>query len=108
MVRDFHLIRMNHFSIFIPYFIKELGQVKHQLSIRMTTEGNTWQKVWEQAQAVPVSRQKRLFDDTNEALKVLHYLETRKMHEIYNLTVIPLLHSAILKLAVSNSKLFKD
>jgi len=67
----------------------------------MTTEGNTWQKVWEQAQAVPISRQKRLFDDTNEALKVLHYLETRKMHEIYNLTIVPLLHSAILKLIVS-------
>ncbi|XP_039495515.1 rab3 GTPase-activating protein catalytic subunit [Drosophila santomea] len=85
----------------------ELGQVKQQLSIRMTTEGNTWQKVWERAQAVPVSRQKRLFDDTNEALKVLHYMETRKMHEIYNLTIIPLLHSAILKLAdvLSNAKL---
>ncbi|XP_043641034.1 rab3 GTPase-activating protein catalytic subunit [Drosophila teissieri] len=85
----------------------ELGQVKQQLSIRMTTEGNTWQKVWEQAQAVPVSRQKRLFDDTNEALKVLHYMETRKMHEIYHLTIIPLLHSAILKLAdiLSNAKL---
>ncbi|XP_020803187.1 rab3 GTPase-activating protein catalytic subunit [Drosophila serrata] len=76
----------------------ELGEVKHQLSVRMTTEGNTWQKVWEQAQAVPVNRQKRLFDDTNEALKVLHYLETRKMHEIYQLTIVPLLHSAILKL----------
>ncbi|XP_017075828.2 LOW QUALITY PROTEIN: rab3 GTPase-activating protein catalytic subunit [Drosophila eugracilis] len=84
----------------------ELGQVTHQLSIRMTTEGNTWQKVWEQAQAVPVSRQRRLFDDTNEALKVLHYMETRKMHEIYNLTIIPLLHSAILKLIdiLSNAK----
>ncbi|XP_017050072.1 rab3 GTPase-activating protein catalytic subunit [Drosophila ficusphila] len=84
----------------------ELGEVKHQLSIRMTTEGNTWQKVWEQAQAVPISRQKRLFDDTNEALKVLHYMETRKMHEIYELTIIPLLHSAILKLIdiLSNAK----
>uniref|UniRef100_A0A6P4E1V2 Rab3 GTPase-activating protein catalytic subunit n=1 Tax=Drosophila rhopaloa TaxID=1041015 RepID=A0A6P4E1V2_DRORH len=76
----------------------ELGEVKHQLSVRMTTEGNTWQKVWEQAQAVPITRQKRLFDDTNEALKVLHYMETRKMHEIYNLTIVPLLHSSILKL----------
>ncbi|KAI8043527.1 hypothetical protein M5D96_004859 [Drosophila gunungcola] len=84
----------------------ELGQVKNQLSVRMTTEGNTWQKVWEQAQAIPISRQKRLFDDTNEALKVLHYLETRKMHEIYKLTIVPLLHSAILKLIdiLSNAK----
>jgi len=67
----------------------------------MTTEGNTWQKVWQQAQAVPVARQRRLFDDTNEALKVLHYLETRTMSEIYALTLMPTLHTAILKLIVS-------
>lgn len=77
------------------------GESRHQLSVRMTTEGNTWQKVWEQAQPVPVARQRRLFDDTNEALKVLHYLETRNMSEIYGLTIIPTLHTGILKLIVS-------
>ncbi|XP_030555052.1 rab3 GTPase-activating protein catalytic subunit isoform X2 [Drosophila novamexicana] len=74
------------------------GETVHQLSVRMTTEGNTWQKVWQQAQPTPVARQRRLFDDTNEALKVLHYLETRNMSEIYGLTIIPTLHTAILKL----------
>ncbi|XP_034098224.1 rab3 GTPase-activating protein catalytic subunit [Drosophila albomicans] len=74
------------------------GSTTQQLSVRMTTEGNTWQKVWQQAQPVPVARQRRLFDDTNEALKVLHYLETRNMSEIYALTVIPALHTALLKL----------
>ncbi|SPP79972.1 rab3 GTPase-activating protein catalytic subunit [Drosophila guanche] len=84
----------------------ETGEITHQLSVRMTTEGNTWQTVWQQAQPVPIARQKRLFDDTNEALKVLHYLENRKMHEIYNLTIIPVLHSSILKLidVFSNAK----
>ncbi|XP_030383512.1 rab3 GTPase-activating protein catalytic subunit [Scaptodrosophila lebanonensis] len=76
----------------------ESGKISHQLSVRMTTPGNTWQTVWQQAQPVPVARQKRLFDDTNEALKVLQFLETRNMSEIYALTVIPLLHSAILKI----------
>lgn len=66
----------------------------------MTTEGNTWQKVWQMAQPVPVTRQRRLFDDTNEALKVLHYLETRNMSEIYALSVIPALHTALLKVIV--------
>ncbi|XP_001357035.2 rab3 GTPase-activating protein catalytic subunit [Drosophila pseudoobscura] len=76
----------------------ETGEITHQLSVRMTTEGNTWLRVWQQAHPVPVARQKRLFDDTNEALKVLHFLESRKMHEIYNLTIVPVLHSSILKL----------
>ncbi|XP_023031592.1 rab3 GTPase-activating protein catalytic subunit [Drosophila willistoni] len=76
----------------------ENGEIHHQLSVRMTTEGNTWQMVWQQAKPVPIARQKRLFDDTHEALKVLHYLETRKMNEIYELTIIPTLHTAILKL----------
>lgn len=81
------------------------GQTRHQLSVRMTTEGNTWQKVWQKAQPVPVARQRRLFDDTNEALKVLHYLETRNMSEIYALSVLPALHTAILKVIVSRKKL---
>lgn len=53
------------------------------------------------AQPVPVARQRRLFDDTNEALKVLHYLETRNMSEIYALSVVPALHTALLKVIVS-------
>lgn len=76
----------------------EDGIVKGKLSPRMTAPDNTWQSVWKQAQPVPAYRQKRLFDDTNEALKVLHYLETRSIGEIYELTIVTLLHSAVLKL----------
>ncbi|XP_037815064.1 rab3 GTPase-activating protein catalytic subunit [Lucilia sericata] len=79
-------------------YLDDQGDKQHRLSARMRAEGNTWQTVWEEAKPVPVSRQKRLFDDTNEAYKVLNYLETRNIGEIYGLTIVPLLHSTILKL----------
>ncbi|XP_065358583.1 rab3 GTPase-activating protein catalytic subunit isoform X2 [Calliphora vicina] len=79
-------------------YLDEEGVKQHKLSARMKAEGNTWQMVWEQAKPVPVARQKRLFDDTNEGYKVLNYLETRNIGEIYGLTIVPLLHSTILKL----------
>nr|XP_014095942.1 rab3 GTPase-activating protein catalytic subunit isoform X5 [Bactrocera oleae] len=68
-----------------------------QLSVRMRIPGNTWQTVWKQAQPVPATKQKRLFDETTEALKVLSYLETRNIAEIYDLVIITVLHAAIIK-----------
>ena len=44
------------------------------LSGRMRCEGNMWASLWEQARAVPARRQKRLFDDTREAEKVVQWL----------------------------------
>jgi len=37
----------------------------------MTLPGNIWQESWENAKPVPARRQKRLFDDTREAEKVI-------------------------------------
>ncbi|XP_054744241.1 rab3 GTPase-activating protein catalytic subunit [Anastrepha obliqua] len=68
-----------------------------RLSVRMQVPGNTWQTVWQKAQPVPASKQKRLFDETTEAMKVLTFLETRNISEIYELTIIPLLHAALIK-----------
>ncbi|XP_011194771.2 rab3 GTPase-activating protein catalytic subunit [Zeugodacus cucurbitae] len=68
-----------------------------QLSARMRVPENTWQTVWKQAQPVPASKQKRLFDETTEALNVLSYLETRNVGEIYDLVIITVLHAAIIK-----------
>uniref|UniRef100_A0A0K8UUP4 Rab3 GTPase-activating protein catalytic subunit n=3 Tax=Bactrocera latifrons TaxID=174628 RepID=A0A0K8UUP4_BACLA len=68
-----------------------------QLSARMRIPGNTWQTVWKQAQPVAANKQKRLFDETTEALKVLSYLETRNIAEIYDMVIITVLHSAIIK-----------
>jgi len=45
-----------------------------RLSLRMRMPDNYWREVWNAARSVPVRRQKRLFDDTKEAEKVLHYL----------------------------------
>ena len=40
----------------------------------MKTEGNIWAGLWEQARSVPARRQRRLFDDTKEAEKVMTFL----------------------------------
>lgn len=71
---------------------------KGHLSDRMLIPGNTWQTVWHSAKAVPARRQKRLFDDTKEAEKVLHFLESQTLGSIGQLTIAPLFHSALIKL----------
>ncbi|XP_053672448.1 rab3 GTPase-activating protein catalytic subunit-like [Anopheles nili] len=75
------------------------------LSARMLIPGNTWQTVWESARAVPARRQKRLFDDTREAEKVLHFLESRTIGQIAQLTMASLFHVAVLTVtSVSSSE----
>lgn len=44
--------------------------------------------------------QKRLFDDTREAEKVLHFLESRSIGQIIQLTLPALVHTAILRVKV--------
>lgn len=76
----------------------ESGNVKGRLSQRMLIPGNTWQTVWKTAKPVPARRQKRLFDDTKEAEKALHYFETRTIGQICQLTLAPLFNATILKI----------
>lgn len=45
--------------------------VKGKLSARMKIPGNMWVEAWETARVTPARRQKRLFDDTKEAEKVM-------------------------------------
>lgn len=71
---------------------------KGHLSERMNIPGNTWQTVWLSSKAVPARRQKRLFDDTKEAEKVLHFFESQTLGNIGQMTVNPLFHSALVKL----------
>uniref|UniRef100_A0A182P0I2 Rab3 GTPase-activating protein catalytic subunit n=1 Tax=Anopheles epiroticus TaxID=199890 RepID=A0A182P0I2_9DIPT len=71
---------------------------KGHLSARMLIPGNTWQTVWEGARAIPARRQKRLFDDTREAEKVLHFLESRTIGQIAQLTMATLFHVGVLTL----------
>ncbi|KAG5676867.1 hypothetical protein PVAND_006674 [Polypedilum vanderplanki] len=71
---------------------------KGHLSDRMLIPGNTWQNVWTSAKPVPARRQKRLFDDTKEAEKVLHFFESQTLGSIGQLTIATLFHSAFIKL----------
>lgn len=72
---------------------------KGRLSERMNIPGNTWQTVWSSAKPVPARRQKRLFDDTKEAEKVLHFLESQTLGSIGQLAVAALFHSSLIKLS---------
>ncbi|XP_041477306.1 rab3 GTPase-activating protein catalytic subunit-like [Lytechinus variegatus] len=74
------------------------GRVRGQLSQRMQLPGNTWQEVWSQSRAVPSHRQKRLFDDTKEAEKVLHFLASLKPSELVLHLLPALVHAALQRL----------
>ena len=51
---------------------------KYGLSTRMNITGNVWIETWNNANPVPVRRQKRLFDDTKEAENVNIIFATAK------------------------------
>ncbi|XP_034564013.1 rab3 GTPase-activating protein catalytic subunit [Notolabrus celidotus] len=71
---------------------------KGELSARMKIPGNMWVEAWETARVTPARRQRRLFDDTKEAEKVLHYLAVQKPADVTRHLLPCILHSAILKL----------
>ncbi|XP_064598105.1 rab3 GTPase-activating protein catalytic subunit-like [Liolophura sinensis] len=68
------------------------------LSSRMQIPGNMWVEVWQSARAVPARRQRRLFDDTKEAEKVLHFLSALKPAEVVLHLMPMLIQSAILRI----------
>uniref|UniRef100_A0A7N8YFX7 Rab3 GTPase-activating protein catalytic subunit n=1 Tax=Mastacembelus armatus TaxID=205130 RepID=A0A7N8YFX7_9TELE len=77
--------------------------VKGKLSARMEIPGNMWVEAWETARVIPARRQKRLFDDTKEAEKVLHYLAVQKPADLTRHLLPCILHAAILKLKEEES-----
>ncbi|XP_018336136.1 rab3 GTPase-activating protein catalytic subunit-like [Agrilus planipennis] len=74
------------------------GQKKGHLSSRMLISDNTWVQMWASGKPVPANRQKRLFDDTREAEKVLHFLDSRNLSQIVELLLPVLSHVALLRL----------
>ncbi|CAG0900347.1 unnamed protein product, partial [Cyprideis torosa] len=85
------------------------GSVHGSLSPRMEIEGSIWQETWKTAKPVPVKRQKRLFDDTKEALKVIGYLEKLKPGSLLRQLVPVLCLQAIRKIeAVPDSLSLSD
>lgn len=78
--------------------LDEFDQKKGHLSVRMKIPENIWVQLWESAGAVPAKRQRRLFDDTVEAVKTLNYLESRKISEIVELLLPSLTHAILFEL----------
>lgn len=74
------------------------------LSLRMRIPGNMWAEVWQSARPVPVRRQKRLFDETKEAEKVLHFLAGLKPAEVAFQLFPVLLHAAILRIEAAGAR----
>ncbi|XP_062269956.1 rab3 GTPase-activating protein catalytic subunit isoform X1 [Platichthys flesus] len=72
--------------------------VKGDLSARMKIPDNMWAETWETARIIPARRQRRLFDDTKEGEKVLHYLAIQKPADLTHHLLPCILHAAILKL----------
>ncbi|KAI6065355.1 Rab3 GTPase-activating protein catalytic subunit isoform X1 [Aix galericulata] len=79
--------------------VDEKGNVviKGELSARMKIPSNMWVEAWETAKPVPARRQKRLFDDTREAEKVLHYLAVQKPADLARHLLSCIIHAAVLK-----------
>ncbi|XP_068102031.1 rab3 GTPase-activating protein catalytic subunit [Hyperolius riggenbachi] len=71
--------------------------MKGELSARMKIPNNMWVEAWETAKATPARRQRRLFDDTKEAEKVLHYLAVQKPADLTRLLLPCVIHAALLK-----------
>ncbi|XP_037547652.1 rab3 GTPase-activating protein catalytic subunit [Nematolebias whitei] len=78
--------------------------VTGELSARMKIPGNMWVEAWEIARITPARRQRRLFDDTKEAEKVLHYLALQKPGDLARHLLPCLLHAAIQKLKQEETK----
>lgn len=81
------------------------GQKKGHLSSRMLISDNTWVKMWQSSKPVPANRQKRLFDDTREAEKVLHFLDSRNPSIISNLLLPVLMQTALYRLSQESEEI---
>ncbi|XP_078259535.1 rab3 GTPase-activating protein catalytic subunit isoform X1 [Rhinoraja longicauda] len=86
-------------------FTDEVGDkvLRGELSARMKIPGNMWVEVWETAKPIPARRQRRLFDDTREAEKVLHYLVGLKPADLTGHLLPCILHAALLKVKEEES-----
>ncbi|XP_071942593.1 rab3 GTPase-activating protein catalytic subunit-like [Antedon mediterranea] len=84
--------------------VNDDGILKGSLSQRMKIPGNTWQEVWNQAKPCPAHRQRRLFDDTKEAEKVLHFLSSMTLGDLALHLIPVLIHSALIRVEQAELK----
>ncbi|XP_076800537.1 rab3 GTPase-activating protein catalytic subunit-like isoform X1 [Clavelina lepadiformis] len=73
-----------------------------ELSQRMKIPQNLWVTTWKSAKPVPAHRQKRIFDDTKEAEKVLHFLTNLKPAEAAQMLIPVCTHEALLVLRLAS------
>lgn len=83
-----------------PYRVSYIGGtflqlVRGHLSERMLQSDNVWMETWQLATPLPAYRQKKLFDDTKEAEKVLHHFANLTPSELAMQLTCLLLHSAL-------------
>lgn len=72
----------------------------------MRQPGNVWIDTWQRAEACAACNQKRLFDETSEAEKLLHSLERVRLDSLVDEHLVPaLLHSALVHMAVRDDPL---
>ncbi|KAH0621359.1 hypothetical protein JD844_022543 [Phrynosoma platyrhinos] len=85
--------------------VNEKGEIviKGELSARMKIPSNMWVEAWETAKPIPARRQRRLFDDTREAEKVLHYLAVQKPADLARHLLPCVIHAAVLKVKEEES-----
>ena len=69
----------------------------------MLQPDNIWVEAWQSATPLPAYKQKRLFDDTREAEKVLHYLAGLRLSDVSLSLIAILLHSALIALRKKQS-----
>ncbi len=65
------------------------------MSERMMLPDNLWVETWRQATPIPTHKQVRLFNDTKEAEKVLHYFANMRPCELAIALMPLLLHSSV-------------
>ncbi|XP_044293944.1 rab3 GTPase-activating protein catalytic subunit isoform X2 [Varanus komodoensis] len=85
--------------------VDENGEIviRGELSARMKIPSNMWVEAWETAKPIPARRQRRLFDDTREAEKVLHYLAVQKPADLARHLLPCVIHAAVLKVKEEES-----
>ena len=66
-----------------------------RLSLRMRVQGNIWEDNWHNARPCPVRRQRRLFNETKEAEKVLHYLSGLRPAQVATELISTVLQASI-------------
>jgi Rab3 GTPase-activating protein catalytic subunit len=75
------------------YSPRDYDETTRELSSRMKQPGNIWQEAWTNSRAVPVTRQKLLFDYNTEAEKVLDFLTNLPLNQLSALIIPVLTHS---------------